>query len=111
MVGERKLGCVTVESAFSSTITAGSHYDIYSNFVLSPQYYFECRATPTMNFDVNFYGNRCSVEGTYSHIENPIKYYVLKWYWSNSQYFPIYNEKTGENSKLVAETEKIYSQM
>lgn len=109
-VGENTFGCIEIASPFSFSITPGMSYEIFSNFILTPQYYFMCRSTPTVDFTWHFYDNRCSCKGVYEQAENrPIKYFTLKLYWSNNSSF-WERENTAEKVQLIAETEKIYAQ-
>lgn len=65
-------GVITLESPFSFRITSGMSYQIYSNFLITPQYFFKCRTTPsitaTMSTDTD--GIRCG--GTYSQAEGSL---------------------------------------
>ncbi len=103
-------GCIEIESAFSNEITNGMSYDIYSNHIVTPQYLFSCRTTPTIDFALGFFNDYIHCVGDYNQAENRyIKYFTLKLYWSNNSYF--WNGVAdGAKSELVAETEKIYTQ-
>lgn len=103
-------GEITVQSAFTFTVTAGMRYKIYSNYLITPQYYFECRSLPTITASietvdsggVGVRGQNIHVSATYVQQENVmIKYYIARLYAS-------YHELT--NQYLLAETPKIYSQ-
>ena len=104
-------GVVSVFSPFTSEVKAGTRYKIYSNYLITPQYYFKCRDLPTINASI-YYGDY-SEEGTlkgrgivcsanYSQQDNVmIKYYTATLYAS-------YHD-TQKEYKL-AQTEKVYSQ-
>lgn len=108
----RSTGEVLLESPFSSAIQSGATYRIYSNYIISPQYYFKCRTAPTIDMssshilthsDNDFLGM-----GEYSQAENVmIKYYNLDLYWANNSFFYNYNQN---KSKKIASTGNIYSQ-
>lgn len=103
-------GCIEIESKFSFDVTSGMSYDIYSNSVVTPQYFFSCRTTPTIDFDLNFNNDYIHCTGNYSQVENKlIKYFVLKLYWANNNSFWD-STSAGEKVLLIAETEKIYAQ-
>lgn len=104
-------GVVTVYSPFTSEVKAGTRYKIYSNYLITPQYYFKCRDLPTISASI-YYGDY-SEEGTlkgrgivcsanYSQQDNVmIKYYTATLYAS-------YHD-TQKEYKL-SQTGKIYSQ-
>lgn len=103
-------GCIEIESAFPFDISQGISYDIYSNSIVTPQYVFSCRTTPTIDFDLSFNNDYIHCTGNYNQSENKlIKYFILKLYWSNNDSFWSVGS-AGEKTKLVAETEKIYAQ-
>lgn len=109
-VDETVYGCIEIESAFPFNVASSMTYDVYSNSVITPQYFFSCRTTPTVDFDISFHNDYVHCTGDYKQSENKlIKYFVLKLYWANNELF--WNgTNAGEKSLLVAETEKIYAQ-
>lgn len=110
-VDDKVYGMIETVDSFSFDVTDSMNYEIYSNFVISPQYFFRCRSKPSVSFTHNSYSNRLYVKGTYSQAQNSmIKYYVLKLYWSNTSSFVDYPNSVGQRTELVAETNKIYSQ-
>lgn len=110
-VDDKVYGMIETVDSFSFDVTDSMNYEIYSNFVISPQYFFSCRSKPSVSFTHNSYSNRLYVKGTYSQVQNSmIKYYVLKLYWSNNPSFWNTPESNGSRTELVAETNKIYSQ-
>lgn len=103
-------GEITIQSAFTFTVTAGMRYKIYSNYLITPQYYFECRSLPTITASIEtvdgggvaIYSRHIHVSATYVQQENVmIKYYIARLYAS-------YHGTVREY--LLAETPKIYSQ-
>lgn len=102
-------GVVSVYSPFTSEVKAGTRYKIYSNYLITPQYYFKCRDLPTISASIEIrdggvanYGNDIHCSATYVQQDNSmIKYYIARLYAS-------YHGLT--NEYLLAETPKIYSQ-
>jgi hypothetical protein len=103
-------GEITVQSAFTFAVTAGMRYKIYSNYLITPQYYFECRSLPTITASIEtvessggaIRSNSIHVSATYVQQDNTmLKYYIARLYAS-------YHGLT--NRYLLAETPKIYSQ-
>ena len=91
-------------------VSAGMRYKIYSNYLITPQYYFECRNLPTITASIEtvdgqgvaIYRNHIHVSATYVQQDNVmIKYYIARLYAS-------YHGTT--RKYLLAETPKIYSQ-
>lgn len=109
-VGDRTYGLIVVDSAFSFDITEDMEYYVYSSYIITPQYYFECSATPTVALTntIKYTANsELACTGTYIQAQNRyIKYYRLKLYWANNLYF-----NNGGNNKciLVEDTGNIYS--
>lgn len=103
----RSTGQLTIDSAFSTNIV-GSSYTILANYLVSPQYFFMCRETPTLTVTKRFSPTSIQippdiiVEGSYSQADGSmIKYYTISLYWI----------KTGIISyQLIDTSEKIYSQ-
>lgn len=105
------LGCIEIDRAFTN-VSVGSYFEIYSNFIVSQQYYFSCRTTPTVTFSHSFSGDYLYCKGEYSQAENSaIKYYSLKLYWSNNEsFYPETVSNMGYQCLVRGETNKIYSQ-
>ena len=106
-IGGETYGMISLDSSVS--VSAGDTYQIYSNAIISPQYFFKCENKPSVTLSNTNYANRINVTGSYIQARNiPIKYYVLRLWWSNTQSF----SPTSLNGKveLVSETNKIYSQ-
>ena len=101
-------GEIILDSSFSFEISEGMKYVIKSNYLISAQYFFRCRSTPTITPSLtlynNFYNNDFTASAEYSQAENSmINYYRLYLYYS----------KMGAHhasTKLIASTDKIYSQ-
>lgn len=98
---------------FTSPISAGDKYQIYSNYIVTQPYYFQCRSTPSVDVDIEFadvgtvgdMGIMFHVTGTYSQSEGSlINYYRIKlqWNWDTEAYLAPWRD--------LDETEKIYSQ-
>lgn len=101
-------GSIGLSSDFSANIAAGAKYQIYANYVVSQQYYFKCRTTPSSSLTLSIANNDPTlhhhVVGTYSQSQmSLINYYSIALYWSDTN---------GSSSKWrkIDETEKIYSQ-
>ena len=88
---DTKLGHLEIESAFTNTPSVGDRYQIYANYLISPQYYFMSRATPSLSLTLDYNRNSSQgieegqfglrVTGTYSQAQSsPIKYYTATLY-------------------------------
>lgn len=109
---ELPTGNAYLQAPFSGSIPAGTPYQIYCNYKVSPLYFFKCRSEPVVDLDLVMidHGTRGDeglgfhVSGIYNQSEGSlINYYKLKLYW---------NWK-GDNSvpwRLIDETDNIYSQ-
>lgn len=101
-------GEIILDSSFSFDISEGMKYVIKSNYLISAQYFFRCRSTPTITPSLtlynNFYNNDFTASAEYSQAENSmINYYRLYLYYSNMG-------AHHASTKLIASTDKIYSQ-
>jgi hypothetical protein len=99
-------GKAYLESSFSGSIPAGTPYQIYCNYKVSPLYFFKCRQLPTATLTLSVTNSplKHHVTGTYSQAQqSTINYYSIELFWSDTN---------GANSKWrkVDETPKIYSQ-
>lgn len=111
--GDNVYGKITIDSPFTQTsMIAGKQYEIYSNHIVTPQYYLKCRDLPNVTLTNYFYDVRIHTDGEYSQLQNVgIKYYTLSLYWANNTDF--WDRTSGDVtwiSELVDETPKIYSQ-
>lgn len=97
---------------FTTPIVKGTKYQIYSNYIVTQPYYFQCRAVPSVNvtletFDlgtVSEAGVGFLVNGEYSQSDGSmINYYKVKlqWNWTTDGSAPW---------RTIDESEKIYSQ-
>lgn len=106
-------GKAVLSSALPSNIPAGTKYQIYCNYKVSPLYFFKCRQTPqiTPTMELIDYAptSRADstlgfhVTATYNGYNSLINYYNIKLYWN----------WTGDDTvpwRLVDETDNIYSQ-
>lgn len=85
-------GIAVIDSPFTTNPDVGNRYQIYSNYLISPQYYFMCRSLPSLTLTMEFGDGSAeivdsgqqspiTVTGAYSQSNNsPIKYYSLKLY-------------------------------
>lgn len=110
-------GVITVDSAFTGTFTTADNYFIYSSFLISPQYFFQCDSTPSVSLSHICYGNRILCNGLYSQAENvQMKYHRLKLYWANNGAFLdkediVVEESTSDyKRRLVSDSGNIYAQ-
>lgn len=108
-VGDKTYGLIVVDSAFSFDITEDMEYYVYSSYIITPQYYFECSATPTVTLTNTITGYPSLVcNGTYNQAQNRyIKYYRLKLYWANNEYFS--DNSSYNKCILIEDTGDIYS--
>lgn len=103
---ELPTGNAYLQAPFSGSIPAGTPYQIYCNYKVSPLYFFKCRQLPTatLTLSVTHSPLKHHVTGTYSQAQqSTINYYSIELFWSDTN---------GANSKWrkVDETPKIYSQ-
>lgn len=110
-------GVITVDSAFTGTFTTADNYFIYSSFLISPQYFFQCDSTPSVSLSHICYGDRIMCNGLYTQAENvQMKYHRLKLYWANNPYFLDRTDASATESdsdykrSLVADSGNIYAQ-
>ena len=75
-------GQITLDSPFSSNPEGGDRYQIMSNYLISPQYYFMSRALPTLNMSIDYtrqegFGSRQihhgSESGVFNHSQDHFK--------------------------------------
>lgn len=105
-------GHVMIDTPFTTQITAGTKYQIYSNYIITKPCYFQCRTTSLVDLNIAItddgtrgdQGIGFNVTGTYNQNEGSlINYYRLKLQWSW--------DATNPNLwKTIDETDKIYSQ-
>ena len=99
-------GNLILNSDLLRNLPAGTPYQIYANYKVSPLYFFKCRTIPTTSLALSTQASplRHHVEGTYSQSQNSlINYYSIALYGSDT-----HNGNTGW--RKVDETEHIYSQ-
>ena len=92
---------------------AGDYFRIYSNSVITPQYFFKCNSAPVMvsPSHVPTGGDQLRVNWNYTQAEGvPMKYYILRLWWSNNENF-VESSSTGSKVRLIEETNRIYSQL
>lgn len=103
-------GEVTIATPFSYPPLAGYRYIIYSNYLVTPQYYFMCRTNPTnaLTLSNTNYGvlATINVEGDYFQLEGVmIKSWHMELSWFRND---IAVDSVGW--RLLATTPEIYSQ-
>lgn len=105
-------GIIEIDEPFSFTVTSGMRYMIYSNYIITPQYFFKARSKPTVSLSHDISSNRLYVSGVYSQPEwTSIKYYTLKLYWSNNgSFYDVPNRTPPYRTILIEESNPIYSQ-
>lgn len=109
-IDDKTYGVIETDTAFSTTLTEGMQYQIYSSFIITPQYYFNCTAVPTVTLSGSINTNSAYITGTYSQAQQaPIKYYTLKLWWSNNSAFSN-SGSHGERAEVIADTGKLFSQ-
>jgi hypothetical protein len=105
----RETGAITVSSAFTTTPQQGDSYTIYSNYLVTPQYYFMCRTNPTLTVSSEIQTTAqtpLGVTGTYSQAQNTmLKHYdfTLSWYDQDTQ-------PTSMSWRKIKQSPLIYSQ-
>lgn len=106
-------GDIVLDSAFTTTPSAGDGYTIYSNYLVTPQYYFMCRRKPSVAVITEFetmVGTSGVIDsvGTFSQVgvtlnkRSLIKYYYFTLYWSP--------QSNPNNWIHIKTSPKIYSQ-
>lgn len=108
----RNTGELVVSAAFTQLPQKGDSYIIYTNYLVTPQYFFMCRSTPdaTINTGVGNYGldtsTAITASSSYSQSQEcMIKYYTFRLYW--------YDREVSASSfvwRFLRESHKIYSQ-
>lgn len=100
---DKRNGEITLDTGFSQTISKGTRYQLYSNYIISPEYFFKCRSTPVVSVSVSTQSNVLQLTGSYSQAEGSL----IKWYR-----FHIY-ETSGLTDNIKSELDdsgRIYSQ-
>lgn len=105
-------GILQIENSFNQTVVSGTRYKIYSNYVISPQYFFKTRTKPIIDLSqiefISYMNNAIWCRANYSQAENSlIKYCYFELYWANNSDF---NNINTHKSEKIAQSPKIYSQ-
>lgn len=105
-------GILQIENSFNQTVVSGTRYKIYSNYVISPQYFFKTRTKPIIDLSqtefVSYLQNAIWCRANYSQAENSlIKYCYFELYWSNNSNF---NNIGTHKFEKISQSPKIYSQ-
>jgi len=95
-------GLIKTSSAFSFTVESGMRYKIFSNYLITPQYYFKCRTAPVIAPAINYGAENIYCTATYQQSENVmIKYFNLSlWASKNAGYG---YSKLSESGKIFAQ--------
>lgn len=121
--GERRMfwaynsatGEIKLNSSFSEPIPAGTPFQIYSNYVVTPLYPFKCRSLPEVDVSITVTDSSGGaqgsdlnlgfyVEGDYNQDEGSlINYYTISLYWC-------WRDDDTVPWRFLDKTEKIYSQ-
>lgn len=111
----KETGEIITETGFSTAPSKGDSYTIYSNYLVTPQYYFMCRKTPSVSV-TNEYDttdayniNTIHTSGKYTQTvppfqESMIKYFNFDLYWSD------HDTTIDANWTYIKSSPKIYSQ-
>ncbi len=106
---EPKTGKVGIANTLTEGLPAGTPYQIWANYKVTPLYFFKCRSTPSSTLTLAVEANYDEpmlhhVTGTYSQAQNSlINYYTIALYWTDTT-------GSGANWRKVDETPRIYSQ-
>lgn len=100
---DKRNGEITLDTGFNQTITKGTRYQLYSNYIISPEYFFKCRSTPVVSVSITDQSDVLQLTGSYSQAEGSL----IKWYR-----FHVY--KTAGNTDTIeaelADSGRVYSQ-
>lgn len=114
----RETGEIITMGDFTTTPQANDSYIIYSNYIITPQYYFMCRKTPTLAVDTEIshpfsFSTDAAIVGTGEYSQtvtnrnrvSMIKNYDFKLYWYDDVL-----TADSHNWILLKESPKKYSQ-
>lgn len=97
-------GTLKVNSAFTGTLNKNTPYKLYSNYLITPYYYFKTIEKPSVLLNVDTDKNMIHCTGEYTQRQNvSIKYYILKM-WRDGNV-----ENYWESGRVMYETNRIYS--
>lgn len=97
----KSTGEIVLDTPMVDALPAGTRYQIYSNYKISPQYFYKCRTTPEVSVELqaNSFGIKCV--GNYYQAENSlIKHYR----------FVLYKINSARQAIQVGDSGKIFSQ-
>lgn len=102
----KQTGEIILESAFPNQPSEGDRFQLYSNYLITPQYFFKSRNLPTLSTDVessvDLLKMKTSLEGDYSQSQSSfVRYWNLSYGISHGQTAPVL---------LLGESGDIYSQ-
>lgn len=114
----RETGEIVTMGDFTITPQANDNYIIYSNYIITPQYYFMCRKTPTLTVNTEIehslsHSIDAAIVGTGEYSQtvtnrnrvSMIKNYDFKLYWYDDVL-----TADSHNWILLKESPKVYSQ-
>lgn len=94
-------GEIVLDSAFSTAITKDTVYKLYSNYLVTPYYYFKVNTLPEITVSAQTIRDGIQCTAQYTQAENVlVKYYKFYLYKRPSQYGAF---------ELISESDKIYS--
>ncbi len=97
----KSTGEIVLDTPMVDTLPVGTRYQIYSNYKISPQYFYKCRTTPEVSVELqaNSFGIKCV--GSYYQAENSlIKHYRFILYKINSVRQAI---QVGDSGKIFSQ--------
>lgn len=102
----KQTGEIILESAFPTQLSDGDRFKLYSNYLITPQYFFKSRSLPVLSTEVEasteFLENKVSLTGEYSQAQTSfIRYWNTAYGISHGQTSPVV---------LLGKSGDIYSQ-
>ena len=97
----KSTGEIVLDTPMVDALPVGTRYQIYSNYKISPQYFYKCRTTPEVSVELqaNSFGIKCV--GNYYQAENSlIKHYRFILYKINSVRQAI---QVGDSGKIFSQ--------
>ena len=90
-------GTLKVDSAFTGTLNKDTPYKMYSNYLITPYYYFRISSTPVISLNIDVDKGMIHCKGTYSQKENhSIKYYTISCFRYSTEELPFSNRITSD---------------
>lgn len=96
-------GKVTLASALAGADTAGTYFELYSNYLACEPFVFKCRSAPVCTFSTSQNGTALTVSGNYSQAEEiAMQYYRFLLYKNNPAV-------SSRNNMIVDSGERCYT--